>query len=241
MRYCPFLKQLSFIRYYINPRRLGKFENDLKLFDLSRGKYINYLMDDDLFHPKKIERMMHYYLNDPLGSIRLVTSHRQVMDTNGNCLNDIYTTRKLFENDTLLDSRELARLTMLQRSNFIGEPTTVLFRKKDLTEPFGTLLNRRYGCNVDLSTWYTLLQEGKAVYIATSLSYFRFHENQQSSSVEMMLKGAADFSHSVLHAPKIGFFEHSSDMLGVLLDTLHRLKEKHIDHLTDKLGARISK
>ena len=40
-------------------------------------------MDDDVFHVNKIEKMMKYFFNDLDNEIKLVTSHRQVIDDKG--------------------------------------------------------------------------------------------------------------------------------------------------------------
>ena len=40
-------------------------------------------MDDDIFHVDKIEKMMKYFFNDLDNEIKLVTSHRQVIDEKG--------------------------------------------------------------------------------------------------------------------------------------------------------------
>ena len=82
--------------------------------------------------------------------------------------------------------------------NYIGEPTTVLFRKNDLQEPYGIFDKRRYLCNVDIASWLSLLSKGKAVYIAETLSYFRLHPDQQLNESNKMMDGLEDFSHSIL-------------------------------------------
>ncbi|KZL93687.1 hypothetical protein [Clostridium magnum] len=70
---------------------------------------------------------------------------------------------------------------ILKSLNFIGEPTTVLFRKKDINiDQLGVFMSRKYQCNSDMATWATLLLKGKFVYIAEILSSFRIHEGQAS-------------------------------------------------------------
>ena len=63
--------------------------------------------------------------------------------------------------------------------NLIGEPTTVMIRKKDLDKvgPFKS----DYTCLVDLNMWLRLLDCGDAYFIARTLSYFRVHNTQQSA------------------------------------------------------------
>ena len=73
------------------------------LLNKANGEYINFLMDDDLFHVNKIQKMMQYFLNDLDNEIKLVTSHRQVIDGEGNLLPDVYSTMPLFDTDTIIE------------------------------------------------------------------------------------------------------------------------------------------
>ncbi len=59
-----YLPNYNNIIYIRNQSTLGQFHNDLMLLEYARGNYINFLMDDDLFHPHKIQRMMHYFSQD---------------------------------------------------------------------------------------------------------------------------------------------------------------------------------
>ncbi|MED4923517.1 glycosyltransferase [Anoxybacillus geothermalis] len=233
------------LTYIKNPVRLGQFENDVKLFNLARGEYINYLMDDDLFHPQKIEKMMNYYLHDKNNEIKLVTSHRQLIDRNGNFLKDIVSTRRLFESDTIIDGKMMADYVLMSLINYIGEPTTVLFRKSDLDEPFGTFLGRKYLCNVDLASWFNLLAKGKVVYISETLSYFRIHDDQQSQSIEMQLNGIIDFAHSIIEARKKGFLQSDRNYELALkhwLDYINRFIDEILNNseITEIFNSNIS-
>ncbi|MED0652868.1 glycosyltransferase [Anoxybacillus geothermalis] len=221
------------LTYIKNPTRLGQFENDIKLFNLANGEYINYLMDDDLFHPQKIEKMMSYFIDDVNKEIKLVTSNRKMIDQNGEQLPDNILTQPLFEEDKVISGTDLGNLVLKYNFNCIGEPTTVLFRKSDLKEPFGTFLGRKYGCNVDIATWLTLLAEGKAVYVSQPLSYFRIHNSQQLQSTKMLLDGALDYAHEVLYARKKGFLEKKEDYL-IALNSCEKYLSKVIEQLKNE-------
>ena len=79
----PYLDQFPHIRYVKYENFVGNSNNYTYLYELSTGEFINYLMDDDLFHPEKIEKMMHFYIKDSELEIRMVTSHRQEINENG--------------------------------------------------------------------------------------------------------------------------------------------------------------
>ncbi|WP_075209242.1 glycosyltransferase [Cytobacillus solani] len=207
-KYLPYYNNIRYIR---NETNLGQFDNDLKLMELSSGEYINFLMDDDLFHPKKIEKMMDYFINDKEREIVLVTSHRRLINEMGEPYKDGGVTQKVFKEDTIMDGIEFGNILLKFNFNFIGEPTTVLFRKKDLTEPFGTFAGRKYGCNVDSATWLTLLSKGKGVYISETLSFFRIHGNQQLQSEKMKVFGAIDYAHEIINARSYGFLGNKQD------------------------------
>ena len=51
-----YLPNNSHITYIRNSTTLGQFHNDLMLLEQSSGEYINFLMDDDVFHNNKIEK-----------------------------------------------------------------------------------------------------------------------------------------------------------------------------------------
>lgn len=164
------------IRYFHNPKNIGHIANLRKCFDLAEGTYINYLMDDDLLHPQKIEKMMHYFLTQE--NLSLVTSSRLTIDEKGCQSPPIRDAKKIFEQDTVIDGRRLAAMILRLRLNYVGEPTTVLFKKECLDEPFGIYAGREAIFAFDIPTWFSLLEKGKAVYISEPLSYFRIHGAQ---------------------------------------------------------------
>ncbi|PIE92532.1 hypothetical protein CO726_26165 [Bacillus fungorum] len=207
-KYLPFYKN---IRYIKNDENVGQFKNDIMLFNLANGEYINYLMDDDLYTEKKIEKMMNYYVMDKNEEIKLVTSYRKLIDDSGNFSQDIWSTKPLFVVDAILDGKQLGKKMITSQCNFIGEPTTVLFRKKDLIYPFGMFKDRKYLCNIDVASWLTLLSQGKAVYIAEPLSYFRLHINQQLNGPNKIIDGLEDWYHGITIGRQEGFFTSHED------------------------------
>lgn len=175
------------IKYYKNERNLF-LENWHKCFDLASGEFINYLMDDDVFHKEKIAKMIYFY--NEFDNITLVTSYRQTINESGDFLPPLWATARVYQETRILDGKLLANFALTRCLNVIGEPTTVLFRKKDLNEPFGVYKGKQYSLINDLATWLSLLSKGKAVYIPEALSYFRIHPNQNSNKMELQKKGS---------------------------------------------------
>lgn len=77
----------SKIKYVRNKTNIGPAANQQKCFRLAKGEYMNYLMDDDLFHPRKIELMLPYLIGNP--KIGLVTSLKQIINHLGNPLESL--------------------------------------------------------------------------------------------------------------------------------------------------------
>lgn len=206
-----YLNNYSNITYYHNEKNLGQFDNDLKLFNLANGEFVNYLMDDDLFEVNKIEKMMNYFIQDFNNEIALVTSYRGIIDGMGNKKGVFGETDQIFKNDSILHGIDLGNLMLKHNFNCVGEPTTALFRKNLLKEEFGVLNGRKYGCNVDQASWLNLLSKGKGVIIAEVLSYFRIHDSQQLGSPKMKILGAVDYAHEILTANLRGFLDKDDD------------------------------
>lgn len=200
MRY---LKIHPQIHYYTNRGNLGEYglNNFKKCIEFANGEYINFLNDDDIFYPKKIERMVEY-LNDK--TISLVTSRRSRIDANGNALPDIKATRPITTLDNVYKGKELGKKMIMEKLNFIGEPTTVLFRKSDV-ENFGMFMGRQYHCNFDMASWLTLMLKGDCAYIAEILSSFRIHGKQSGSLDEVHRLGLRELEYLQEDGQKAGF------------------------------------
>lgn len=155
----------------------------------SKCEYINWLMDDDIFHVEKIAKMMDFYLEND--DIALVTSHRQPIDANGEYLPDIGATKKICTETTIFTSEVIGKNILCHMCNFVGEPTTVLIKKAYLKNgDFGwTDLEGDYAAE-DYPTWLHILEHGNMVYISETLSYFRIHENQWQNNIGIQVRSA---------------------------------------------------
>lgn len=174
------------IKYFFNGGSLGEYGliNMQKCYSLANGEFINFLNDDDIFDKYKIEKMINcFYIYE---NIKLVTSHRGVIDKSGNLLEDIKVTKSIENVNVPVNGRcVLGKLIM--EGNFIGEPTTVLFRKSDVSK-FGTFSGRQFYALVDIATWMSLLLAGNFVYLSDTLSYFRIHDTQNTMTQEIKIK-----------------------------------------------------
>lgn len=147
---------------------------------------------------------MSYYLK--YEDITLVTSFREVIDEHGKILPSIPPTMCLYNKDTIIDGKLLINYVLTNTLNVIGEGTTVLFRKKDLKEKFGTYMGKKYCCLNDVATWMSLLAKGKAVYITEGLSYFRLHPNQNSRTLDIVFTALREWLDLIIDSKKRWFF-----------------------------------
>ena len=196
-------------------------QNFYNAFKLATGDYVSYLMDDDLFHPEKIERMMNYFLVNP--GVGLVTSFRQLIDKDGKLLPSVPGTEKIFEKDTLVKGQSMAKHILENGSNVIGEPTTAMMRKRDIPEGFGWFLGKQYRLLTDVATWLTVLNKGDCVYISDALSYFRIHEEQDQKNVKnVRLNASIEWFDLILDAYSNNmFFEDKTRFLELMANKLN--------------------
>ena len=235
----PYLDSFSNIKYHKNERNLF-LENWHKCYNLATGEYINYLMDDDVFHKEKISKMM-YFFNE-FDNITLVTSYRQTIDQFGQYLPPLWATVSLYNETRILDGKELGDIALSQGLNVIGEPTTVLFRKKDLSEPFGVYKGKQYSLINDLAAWLSLLSKGKAVYISEALSYFRLHPDQNSNKMDQ--KSGSEWLDIIIASREDGFLQSNNLYKTALLTFRNRVNGlayynediKRIDDILEKLN-----
>ena len=119
----------------------------------------------------KLQKMMAYFEQDTNKNLALSNFLSQYwIDDHGNPIGDAHPTQRLYSEDIQLNGIFSGDWMLKGGHNIIGEPTTVLFRKQLLTEPFGTLKGRHYSCSVDMASWISLLSKGDAVYISEPLS-----------------------------------------------------------------------
>ncbi|PHG57694.1 glycosyltransferase family 2 protein [Bacillus toyonensis] len=217
----PYLKKYNNIFYYKNSTVIGGPHNFINAYEKSNGEYVNFLMDDDMFHPNKIEKMLSYFLEDYTHKITLVTSYRSYIDENGDSIPDTIHNQRRFQQTTVVDGKE-AGDSIIAEFNWIGEPTTPLFRKVDLTESFGIFSDRLYRSGVDIAAWLNLLSKGNLLYIPEPLSQLRLHTKNISKSPEMIVNALQDLMHLLFHARKFCFLREK-DIYRLALKNIYKL------------------
>ncbi|MBO4400888.1 MAG: glycosyltransferase [Selenomonadaceae bacterium] len=187
----PYLAKYPRIQYFYHGGPLGNRgrENIFFLLNHCRGEFVNFLLHDDLFYPKKISRMMEYFARDLNGEINLVASARDLIDENSSVVKRKNPWQP--HRDAVLSSVEVGRQIFFTLSNFLGELSTVLFRKRALEfrdfDTGGQIFSTGCFCGIagsvygDLDAWLQILSRGgKCVFIAECLSAFRLHGDQNT-------------------------------------------------------------
>jgi phosphate starvation-inducible membrane PsiE len=191
------------IKYFNNGGPCGHrgIINMQKCFAISSGEYINYLLHDDLYNSNKIDRMINYFLYDD--SLSLITSYRKMINENGEYLNDNFRTARQFDYDIFLTGEEAGKKLLFSMINYIGEPTTAMFRRETLD--LGTIdLNitdydgDKIYCLVDIALWLKLLKKGNMIYISEPLSKFRIHNSQNSRDKILVFWASIDFFKMII-------------------------------------------
>lgn len=153
-----------------------------------KAKYVNWLMDDDLFMPTKIEDMLLAFEAYP--NVSLVTSTRRSIDMSGRYYEDINFFN--YDKDVVIKGSAAGRAILSNISNWIGEPTTALIKKECMIDNrlgWHPTVNAKYNI-VDFTTWLSCLEHGDLYYMVEPKSYYRVHDGQQQHNPRIMASAA---------------------------------------------------
>jgi glycosyltransferase involved in cell wall biosynthesis len=156
-------------------------DNVLAALFSAKGELIKPLFDDDLLHPFCVERMVAALRS--ASDVELVFSASQVINID----NQRTETRRPYEAHGSLTGREMHRIMTLGMRNFVGEFSSILFRREKLWK-IGTRDMFRFGGHdftsglADLAFYCQVAEGGSAFYIDEELTYFRRDDRLASNS-----------------------------------------------------------
>ncbi len=174
------------VRYVKNPERIGVRLNYEQCFRLASGEFCKFLNDDDLLDATCVERMVNALRDHP--SAHLATSHRRCIDARGRPLSDLPATSPVTRFDCYIDGLSLINALLMLGLNFVGEPTTTLFRSNRARMDDETLIEFLdvFGRGIaDMVLWCKLALRGDCVFLADRLSSFRIHSEQQTQATNV--------------------------------------------------------
>jgi glycosyltransferase involved in cell wall biosynthesis len=160
------------IKYYKNDTNLGLVGNWNKCLSYASGEFLKFLCADDKFRPTLLEKYV--ALMDQYPALSMVACNKQVFGTEYN-----------YEVNLTLTNYQPGRevnLHMLYGYQGVGEPTSVMFRRREF-EKIG-LFTGRYEQYVDLDYWIKLLSMGDCYLVPEILVDIRFHPGTVSNQVK---------------------------------------------------------
>ena len=173
------------VRYVRNREAKTKEENFMPFEHLAQGEYLQWCMDDDILLPDKITRMVDAFLSEPTAT--LVTSIRGVIDGDGAYLGQWQDAPPIRGRYGCFAGAAVGHIMLTNAASFLGEPSAVLFRRRDLTHHYWRAESRGYLAISDCAMWLELLEKGDAVLFARPLSLYRRHEGQEGGQPDTLV------------------------------------------------------
>ncbi len=149
---------------------------------MARGEFVKYLFDDDLLYPHCVSTMLGHLGRLPAAAraeVVLITSARHVIDGDSVAYGEIR--QEALKASTVIPGQEALRQLIVGQSNFIGEFSSVLFRRDAVHLAHAGELYDAFGANypiglIDVPLYARLLSVGSLLYIPQALSAFRLHD-----------------------------------------------------------------
>lgn len=186
-----------------NENNLGLFANYNRCLSQAQGEFIKPFAQDDLLHPSIVKKSLAVLNTEP--SVSLVSCHRRSIDSAGQLLraDDMVSSADAFPCDEVVDGKLVVRKCLFPVVNYIGEPTTVMFRRANVGNGFDQLFHH-IG---DLEYWLRLLMEGSYFHVSETLCNFRRHERAATLVNAKGLLGGIDLVNMARkYAPVIQSF-----------------------------------
>ena len=221
------------VRYVRNPSRLGFGGNFTECLRQARGELIKFLNDDDLLAPQCVAGLAAAFDFDP--RVTLATSRRRPIDERGVIVQGHLASAPLAHVSCLIPGIELGNFVLINSLNLIGEPTTAMFRKRDVDWVAGGIFSwggHEYHCLADLSLWIRLLARGHCFYQAVVLSDYRVHAGQQQASEVMDVACIAERFYLAQTARESGFLRTAEHFRAALNMPL-RMAQQSLRERTD--------
>ena len=205
------------IKYFNNGGPSGDWGkiNLEKCFQKSSGEYVNYLFHDDIFDSNKIDKMINYFLYDD--TLSLITSYRKLINENNEDLNDTLRTVRQYPYDIRLTGEEAGRKLLFSLNNYIGEPTTAMFRRSSVNFTISEYDKYEMNCLDDAALWLKLLRQGNMIYISEPLSKFRIHSSQNSNDGILAFWFSVEYFKLIISSYENGvFIKNRQELIEVL-------------------------
>lgn len=222
------------VKFIRNQENIGMYRNYNQSLLLATGDYIKFLNADDKFEPTLLEKFVTIFENNP--TVSVVTSYRQYFGSKTEILKPPHT--GLIEAKTAI-------LSSLRHGNWIGEPTTVMFRRSNLNLGLFDISILMFA---DQDMWLRHLRVGNLYVIDEVLSYFRIHEEQGTCQLNsdvdkryFNILQYAEYRRNVILNHRFGYDLYATDtaqskkILNNALKSIFKLIEKKPTNTSDAL------
>lgn len=183
------------VRYVRNREAHSKAENFQPFERLAKGEMLQWLMDDDILVREKLAKMVRCLQQHP--QVRLVTSRRGMIDLEGKVFPRDQWPQTPFEDMAaaygIYDGQAVGRRMLVTANNFLGEPSAVLFWRRDLQHHYWQADCRGYQALSDVAMWLELLETGDVAVFRDPLSYFRRHSGQEGQQPDVIVQSRLEW------------------------------------------------
>lgn len=219
-----FARQDARLKFTTNIKRLGLFANYNKCLTQAQGDYIKPFAQDDLLCPQSLRRMSEALDSDP--EIFLVSGAKKIIDGSGEQTEQITT----FTNNTRIAGKDVIMAHLITLSNWVGEPSAVMFRAKSMGDRFDTSFYH-YG---DIDYWLRIVEHGSMLYLSEPVCAFRRHLDSTTNNNLKGMHFACDiYRLGAKYAHYLDELGESSDHFG---ERATEIIARHVDHLVRENG-----
>ncbi|QQS43483.1 glycosyltransferase family 2 protein [Candidatus Roizmanbacteria bacterium] len=189
------------IRYIKNKINIGPFLNSNQVVSLSKGKYVKYLLDDDLLHSSCVEKMVTIFEKFP--SVGVVMAPLNIIDTRGNEITPrFYFVRQMhnlyrYKDQNMLVPKKKIMEDFLTKVYPCCVPTGYMFRKSlydELGKP-----DEQFGYIGDVELCMSFATKQDFYYLDEYLSSWRYSPTSETVSILHKKGTVLDIFYRVTH------------------------------------------
>ncbi|CAN5313944.1 hypothetical protein BH10CYA1_BH10CYA1_54480 [soil metagenome] len=172
-----FARQDPRIRLWIHDKNKGLFANYNFLISACSAPIIKLFAQDDVLMPNSLSHSL--AVLEKHANVSLVSHARRWIDENGTDISDtnlIPQAHHFVTSDSPVASKVVLKKSLLPVVNFIGEPSTVAFRRSHSARFF----DEKFHHLGDLDYWLRSFASGDYFYISEALCQFRLHNESRS-------------------------------------------------------------
>lgn len=224
----------SRISFHRNEKNLGLFQNYnhcLRLSGVSSGscEFVKPFAQDDVLGPEALARMVGVLDRDC--DVALVSCARQWVSAEGKVTGTV----EPFGEDRKIKGDDVIIYNLIQLTNWVGEPSTVLFRASCAGEGFDERLFH-YG---DIDYWFRIVANSNYYYLNEPLCGFRRHSE---SATGKNLSGLYFALDALLLGKKYrGYLEQLGETEEQFFRRVVELSALNVDHLVRGEGLTLEK